>query len=250
MLGSVATSAVSVAPVTLVRTMVRGDRRPPRTEHPRPQREIAHRNLGTRVDHGIDRHAADARRGQDQLPVAAAGDDDDLIAAADRFGLARVLDGDRLLVEIEHQPLVDERVDADDPLPAEEAFGQCRRGDVGDDAGADLERVEMDGADPARPRHALQLDRAARRQGELFGERLPDHGAVGPGVDEEAERPLPVDADKDEHPRLDLLGGERIARHLERIVDHRRRNLRLDARFDDGRCRRQRGRDQERDHDD
>ena len=64
--------------------------------------------------------------GQDQLAVLAPGDDDDVARVV--FGrLGGVLDLDQALVEIEHQAVLGERVDADQPVAPDIRFPERRK---------------------------------------------------------------------------------------------------------------------------
>lgn len=126
------------------------------------QRHIADGDFRSGVDNRVDRQAIGLCLGQDQLPLLAPRGHDDFAVPALRR-LAAVLNRDRALFKIEHQPLVIERIDAQHAVAAQIGFGQNGHFQIIGAGRAQPQLIHRHTRDDAAAGHAVQRDRAGRR---------------------------------------------------------------------------------------
>ena len=156
--------------------------------------------------------------------MAATRDDDD-IAVHVRRGAVRVLDRDDALFEIHHQPLFDERVDAEKAVGAQIRVLEHGKFEIPDLALAKFQFGYEDAIDHAGIGDAVQRHRGSRRQPQRMRGAHAKRRGVGAAVDDEMERPAAIDIHRDRHSRFHLAGGDIVAADRERVVDHRGRQI-------------------------
>src|SRR4029079_17874506 len=166
----------------------------------------------------FERDVAGPHMGQDKLALDPLSGDDD-VGRMDTHRNERVLDTHLVRLELQHQPLLAEGVDADQAVAPDIAFAQRRKLEIRDPAGADDELGDLDAVDDVAGGHAVEDHRRSERKLEVAGDALADHGGVGAAVDDEAIGAAAVDVDVDVEPGIDLARLEVGAADRERVVE-------------------------------
>src|SRR5215218_9595847 len=129
---------------------------------------------------------------QDKLPALSLGRNYDF---AEHMPLrhARVLDPDQALLEVHHQPLSGECVDANQPIAAHMHFLQGWKLQVLDAAEAQVELSDFYAVHSVAGRHPVENRGWGERELQRFGDTKPDDRCVGAAVDNELVRPSTID---------------------------------------------------------
>src|SRR5690606_5113815 len=162
--------------------------------------EVADTALRAGVDDHVDRDAVEPRLGDDELAEALASLDHDLVAAVAAL-LRGVRYGDFALVEVEHDSLILQRIETEDAvgaLPDMLPFHERRLADV-EAAAAEREVIDGSGFDLLPAGHADQGRRLAVVDLQPVGQAARQYRRLSARVDEERERPLAPDRDRDGH---------------------------------------------------
>ncbi len=95
------------------------------------------------------------------------------------MGLTRILHGHGALVEIQHQPLIGERIDPDQAIGAQMLGRKRRRLQRPDFGLAQRQCGNFHGGHVDRAGHALQPHRIAGRQRQAGGQTVAHHRTIG-----------------------------------------------------------------------
>ena len=128
------------------------------------QRGIADADFRPGIDHRVEPEAVGVHFGQDQLPALALGRDHDVVRPKLDLGRSRILDLDQMFLEIHHQPLLDERVDADEPVAAQIEFAERRKLEVLHGGRPQRQLGDLHPIDHVTRCHAVDDRRSAERQ--------------------------------------------------------------------------------------
>ena len=141
---------------------------------------------------------------------------------------AGVLDLDQALVEIHHQPLFDQGVDADHAVAAEVRFPQGGKLQVAHGGRPEGQLGHLHPVDDVARGHGVEDRGRAERKLQAAGDAQADDGRIGAAVDDEIVGTAAVDQNLDGQAGFDLAGLQVFAADGERGVEEggrKRRNV-------------------------